>query len=347
MRAALLYAPGDIRVEETAKPVINDDEFLIRVKKVGLCGSDIRTIKFGHKRIPAYPQILGHEIAGEVVEIGANVKGRTVGERVYVSPVVPCFSCPACRKGWYSQCQDLVVPGTTIPGGYAEYMKVTKEIIEHGQIIPMQDSMSYEQAVMTEPLSSVYAAQQNANVKLGDTVVVIGTGPIGCLHIELAKIRGAVKVIAIEMSEPRLEMAKQFGADHLINSANEDPVAKVLELTDGWGADVVISANPATQAQIQAVEMAAMRARVVFFGGVPAGKLTSIDTNIVHYKQLVILGHFGYDHIQNYEAFKLIESGRLDAMRYVTHQLPLSEIEKGIALTQTGEAIKVVLDPSA
>ncbi|MDD4146101.1 MAG: alcohol dehydrogenase catalytic domain-containing protein [Clostridia bacterium] len=344
MIAAVLYGPNDLRIEEVETPQCGEDELLIRVKAVGLCGSDIRTIFNGHKRI-AYPQILGHEITGEIVEVGSNVKKYQQGERIYVSPTVPCFECSPCKRGWYCQCENLTVPGTTMPGGFAEYMVITKDIMERGQIIPIPEKMSYEDAVMTEPLSSVYACQENADVTLGDTVVVIGTGPIGCLHVELAKLRGAIRVIAIDQLDARLQIVKQFGADDIINSKNEDPVARVKEITAGYGADKIISANPSTEAQQQAIVMAAKRGKVVFFGGVAPGKLTEIDTNIVHYNQLMLLGHFGYDHLQNYKSFALIASGRLAAKKYVTHVLPLAEIKKGIELTKSGEAIKVVLQP--
>jgi len=344
MIAAVLHAPNDLRIEEVPTPACGNDQLLIRVKAVGLCGSDIRTIFNGHKRI-TYPQILGHEITGDIVQVGSDVKKYQVGQRIYVSPTVPCLDCQACKNGWYCQCENLIVPGTTIPGGFAQYMVITRDIIERGQIIPIPEGMSYEKAVMTEPLSSVYASQENADVTLGDTVVVIGTGPIGCLHIELARLRGAIRVIAIEQSEVRLQMAKQFGVDYLINSKEEDPVARVKEITGNWGAEKVISANPSTEAQKQAIQMAAKRGKVVFFGGVAPGKLTDIDTNIVHYNQLMLIGHFGYDHLQNYRSFNLIASGRLGAEKYVTHILPLAEIKKGIELTQSGEAIKVVLQP--
>ncbi|MEL7622164.1 MAG: zinc-dependent dehydrogenase [Clostridiales bacterium] len=344
MKAAVLYGPGDLRIEEVAKPQVDPESVLIKIDSVGLCGSDIRTIGFGHHRIK-YPQILGHEITGMVVEIGGAVEGYALGERVYVSPIVPCLKCRACQKNWYSQCENFTVPGTTIPGGFAEYMLLPKSILERGQVIKIPEGMTYEQAVMTEPLSSVYAAQENADVKLGNIVVVIGLGPIGCMHIQTAKLRGAVKVIAIEVLDSRLELAKSFGADEVINSNNADPVSEVKRLTDGWGADVIISANPSTLAQRQAIEMAAKRGKVVFFGGVKKGALTEIDSNIVHYNQLMIIGHYGYDHIDNFNSFQLIATKKFEVDQYITHVLPLEEIHKGVELTQRGEAIKVILKP--
>jgi len=344
MKAALLYGPEDLRMEDVKTLVCKKEEMLIRVHGVGLCGSDIRTIIHGHHRLE-YPQILGHEIAGEIAEIGEGVKGFSAGERVYVSPLVPCYECPACKRGWLGQCENLTVPGTTIPGGFAEYMIVTEDIIKKGQVIKMPHDMSYEEAVMTEPLSSVFSCQEYANVTLGDTVVVIGMGPIGCLQLELAKLRGAKRVIAVEPSRIRLEKAREFGADFIIDPFEVDPVKRVREITGGWGAEVVISANPSTKAQDQAIKMACKRGKVVFFGGVPKGEMTLIDSNFVHYEQITILGHFGYDHMQNARSFDLIADKKIKADRYVTHVLPLEDAMKGVEMAKSGEAIKVVLKP--
>lgn len=344
MIAAVLNSPNNLEIKEVEKPKCKVDELLLKVKAVGLCGSDIRTITSGLDRLK-YPQILGHEIAGEVEEVGSLVKKYKKGDRLYASPIIPCFECPACTRGWYGQCENIVVPGTDIPGGFAEYMVFPREMLARGNIIRIPEHLSYEEAVMTEPLSSVYASQENLNVGIEDAVVVIGTGPIGCLHIQLAKLRGAKMVIAIEQSSARLQMAQEFGADYTINSTEEDPVKKVKKLTQNWGADKVIVACPSTEAQKQAISMACKRGSVTFFGGVPHGKLTDIDTNIIHYNQLTILGHYAYNHLQNTKAFSLIASGRFPAKKFVTHVLPLKDIKKGIELTQKGDAIKVVLKP--
>lgn len=344
MKAMVLYGPGDIRLEQVDKPVCGDNDVLLKVKAIGLCGSDIRTITYGHYKVK-YPQIIGHEIAGQVAEAGKNVNKFKAGDRLYVSPIVPCHDCRPCKLGYDGLCEHLVVLGTETQGDYAEYMLLNEKVLKNGLALHIPDNLKYEQAVMTEPLSSVYACQENSNVTLGDTVAIIGMGPIGCLHTTLAKIRGAKAVIAIEQSEARLNKAKEFGADYLINASEEDPVAKVKEITDGWGAEKVISACPSTDAQKQAILMACKGGTVVLFGGVPKGKLTDIDTNIIHYNALTLVGHYGYSNLQASKAFSLIASGRLDAKKFVTHILPLEDVKKAIELTRSGEAIKVVLQP--
>ena len=344
MKAMVLHGPKDIRSEEVDRPVCGDNDVLLQIKAIGLCGSDIRTITYGHYKVK-YPQIIGHEITGQVVETGKNVKKFKKGDRLYVSPVVPCHECKACRLGYEELCENLTVIGTEVQGDYAEYMLLGEKVLKNGVVLRIPESLEYEQAVITEPLSSVYACQENCSITLEDTVAIIGMGPIGCLHTALAKIRGAKAVIAIEQSEERLNKSKEFGADYLINSSKEDPVAKVREITGGWGAEKVISACPSTDAQNQAISMACKKGTVIFFGGVPKGKLTNIDTNIIHYNTLTLIGHYGYSNLQARKAFSLITSGRLDAKKFVTHVLPLKEIEKAVELTRSGEAIKVVLKP--
>ncbi|CUH94926.1 hypothetical protein P22_0995 [Propionispora sp. 2/2-37] len=344
MLAMVLHGPGNLVCETIDRPKCGRREVLIRVKAVGLCGSDIRTITFGHHRLH-YPQVIGHEIAGEVVETGNEAGQFTVGDRVYVGSIVPCHRCEPCRRGWHGLCENIVVPGSDIPGGYAEYMVLTGDMLDRGINKIMPDHVSYEEAVLVEPLSSVYACQKHIDITLGDVVVIIGAGPVGCLHVELAKLRGAGLVIVVEQSTKRLNMAKQFGTDYVINSSEADPVAAVKRLTGQWGADKVISACPALEAQQQAVAMTRKMGKVVFFGGVAKGTLTPLDTNLIHYNLLTVYGHYAYSEMDLRESYQLVVSGKLNAKKYITHTLPLREIEMAIKLTRNGDAIKVVLIP--
>lgn len=343
MAAAVLYGPGQLVIEEVARPSCGPEEVLLRVKAVGLCGSDIRTITCGYQNLQ-YPQIIGHEIAGEVVAAGANTNTFQVGDRVYVGSIVPCYTCESCRRGWHGQCENLIVPGTDIPGGYAEYMVLTKDVLARGTNMVMPDDLSYEEAVLVEPLSSVYACQKHADITLGDIVVVIGAGPAGCLHIEMAKLRGAACVIAVEKSALRLDMARDFGADYLVDASQPDVVRRVKDITGGRGADKVIAACPSAAAQQQAVEMACKRGAVIWFGGI-AEQQASINTNTVHYNLLTVYGHYGYNSRDLEEAYRLLSGKFLNAKKYISHVLPLAEIEAAIELAKAGEAIKIVLVP--
>lgn len=344
MKAALMYGASDIRVEEIEKPECPQGGFILKVMAIGLCGSDIRNLTTDSRK-GQYPHIYGHEIVGIIDEISDTTEKYKVGDRVYVYPVDHCLKCEECRSGHSENCENAG-DYTSRQGGFADYVPVTKEQVERDSIFYIPEGVSFESASLGEPLSSVYACQDNIKVGFRDTVVIIGAGPIGCFHSQLAKLRGAKQVIMIEINDKRLEMAKQFGVDYTINSMKEDPIEAVKKLTGGKGADKVISANPSTQAQAQSIFMARKGGIVVFFGGVAKGAMTELDTNYIHYNNLWIYGHYGASSIQVQKSFELAISDEFPTDKFVTHILPLSKINEGIQLTKTGEAIKVVLLPN-
>lgn len=334
MKAALMYGPNDIRVEQVEKPVCAEDGMLINIKAVGLCGSDIRHLTTD-SRPGEYPCIFGHEHSGVIAEIGRKVKtDLKEGDRVFVSPVLPFPGAHAAM------------------GGFAEYLPLSAWNLETSNVLPLPDDVPFERVIITEPLSSVYSCQDAVNVKIGQTVVVIGAGPVGCLHAALARARGASKVIVLELRDERLKMAEQFepdhiirGADQLMDGADGDPVKAVLDLTDGRGADHVISANPSTVAQQQAVFMCAEGGVVTLFGGVPRGALTALDTNKIHYSNVWVYGHFGFSLEENRLAYDLICSGQFDGDKYVSRIMPLDDINEAVELAKSGKVLKIVLNP--
>lgn len=327
MKAAVMYAPNDIRVEQVDKPLCDDDGIIVKVEAVGLCGSDIRNLTTD-SRLGKYPCIYGHEHTGTIAEIGPLVKKSfKVGDRVYVSPVPSAPNADAAT------------------GGFAEYLPISAWSMDHINILPLPDNVKFENAVMAEPLSSVYSCQDAVDVKIGQTVVILGAGPIGCLHSELAKMRGAGKVIMVEIKEERLKMSLDFGVDHTVNGAEVDPIKAVKELTNGMGANHVISANPTTKAQQQAIFMCARGGVVTLFGGVPKGALTEFDTNHIHYSGMWVYGHIGFELQENKKAFELICSGQFKAEKYITRVMPLDGINEAIELAKTGNVMKIVFIP--
>ena len=339
MQAALMYGPEDIRVEEIPKPPCPEDGLLLKVQSVGLCGSDLRNMMTDSRK-GNYPHIYGHEIVGVVDEIGSSEREYQVGERLYIYPADHCLRCEPCRSGHSESCGNQG-NYTERQGGFADYVVVTAEQISRDSVFRLPEGISADAASLSEPLSSVYACQENI-----DSVVIIGAGPIGCFHTQLAKMRGAAQVIVVEINDRRLETTREFGADALINSTKEDVIARVKELTNGRGADKVISANPSVEAQAQSIYLARDGGIVVFFGGVAKGKLCTLDTNYVHYHNLWLYGHFGASSIQVQRAFELAISKDFPAEKFITHRLPLKDIQKGIDLSRSGEAIKVVLHPN-
>lgn len=344
MKAALMYGPGDIRVEDVPKPDCPKDGLILKVMAVGLCGSDIRNLT-SDSRKGNYPFIFGHEIVGIVDEIGPDETKYKVGERLFLFPGTYCMECEECISGHSENCSNKDVASLAGTGGFAQYAVVSGAKIHYGGIYKIPENVSFEAASLGEPLTSVYACLENVRVEYPDTLVIIGAGPIGCFMAQLAKIRGAGKVIMIDLNDNRLEKAKQFGVDITINNSLEDPVAAVLRNTNGRGADKVIAATPANSTQTQSIQMVRKGGLVVFFGGVPKGSVTELDCNLIHYNNIWIKGHFGASYSQSKRAYQLAISQDFPTEKFITHILPLAQINKGIELTKTGAAIKVVLHP--
>ncbi len=342
MKAALMYGPNDIRIEQIDKPACPEDGILFNVKAVGLCGSDLRNLTTD-SRGGKYPWLYGHEHAGVIAEIGPNVKQEIkdnfeVGDRVFVSP----FGRPGA---------------TDLDGGFSEFRAIHGSTLERVNVLHVPDGFKIEYAILAEPLSSVFSCQEAVNIKSGQSVAILGAGPIGCFHSELAKLRGASKVIMVEVSEDRLEMSKNFAVDYTVNGSEVDSIEAVRDLTDGVGADVVISANPSGKGQQQAIYMCAgfrdMMAKggtnqggtVVFFGGIPKDQLVELDTNYIHYNGLWIYGHEGFTLPQNRAAFNIIVNGHIKAEKFVSRIMPLEKINEALELALKGEVIKAVLIP--
>jgi L-iditol 2-dehydrogenase len=345
MNVARLYAPGDLRVEEADVPEPGPGEITIRVRTCAMCGTDAKIFHHGHHNI-SLPRVLGHEIAGEVAEVGAGVDGWARGDRVQVIAAIPCGACLYCRRGQETVCENLESMGYQYDGAFAEYMRVPKKVLDRDGVHRIQEHVPYEAAALTEPLACVLNGQEIARVGEGDEVVVLGAGPIGCLHVRLARARGARSVTLVDVNQLRLDMAARSEPDAAINGSEEDAVETVRKLTDGRGADVVITATGAGPAQEQALEMAARRGRISLFGGLPKDKpIIRFDSNLVHYRELFVVGAYGSAPRHNRDALSLISAGDVVVDDLITHRLPLDQVREGIDTVTTGEGLKVVVVP--
>lgn len=345
MKAAVLEALDKMVVREVATPQIDENSVLVKVKACAVCGSDIRIFHHGNSRINP-PQILGHEIAGEVVEAGKNVTKFKNGDRVAIGADVPCGGCVFCEAGIGNNCQINYAMGYQFAGGMAEYVLLNKTVVNYGPVHKIPEHVSYDEAALAEPLGCVLNALELSNIRLGDTVVIIGAGPIGCMIIEVARKMGAAKIIVVQRSRPRLEMARRFGADVYVCSSEVDGVARVLEETAGLGADVVITSNSSPEAQVDAVRMARNRARVNLFGGLPKNKsLVTLDTNLIHYKELFIHGAHGAMPIHHMKAVGLIASGAINTKNYISHKYSLDDILEAFATAEGHAGMRVIVNP--
>jgi threonine dehydrogenase-like Zn-dependent dehydrogenase len=347
MLAAVYHNPGDIRVEEVERPSIGEEEALLRVKAASICGTDLRIYSSGHFKIPpGTSRILGHEFAGEVAEVGSMVKSLTPGMRIAIAPNIGCGVCEQCIQGHNHLCPIYEAFGISLDGAFSEYMLIPKEAIRQGNIVPLPEGVSFEEAALNEPFSCCYNGSRACRIGPGDSVLIIGAGPIGIMHLFLAFLSGASKVIISEVIEERLTEALELGADLVINPAKEDLPTAIGEVTDGRGVDVVIVATPSPAAQEQALDLAAPLGRINFFGGLPQGReFISFNSNRVHYEQLVVTGTTGSSNHQYRKSMEIIASGRVDLSPLITACFPLSEVEEAFKLAASKKAMKVLITP--
>jgi L-iditol 2-dehydrogenase len=346
VKVARFHAPGDVRVEDAPEPVTGPGDVTIRVRNCSTCGTDLKIYRFGHHHIVP-PRVMGHEIAGEIVEVGEDVAGWQDGDRVQVIAAIPCGHCEECRRGRMTVCPNQESMGYHYDGGFAEYMRVPAKVLAVDGLHRIPAGVSYAEASVTEPLACVLNGQELARVGAGDDVVVIGAGPIGCLHVRLARSRGAARVFLVEMNAERLHAAADLvKPDAAICAAEVDVVDEVRKLTDGRGPDVGIVAAASGAAQEQAIAMAARQGRVSFFGGLPKDNpIIACDSNLVHYRELTLVGANGSSPAHNARALELIASGAVPVADLITHRLPLDEVLAALDLVARGAAIKVTIEP--
>ncbi|MGQ9632453.1 MAG: zinc-dependent dehydrogenase [bacterium] len=345
MKAAVLEDLNKLSVKEVETPDVDEGEVLVRVRACAVCGSDLRIYHYGNPRVRP-PQIIGHEIAGEVAAVGRGVDKFKIGDRVATGADVPCGVCYFCKNGMGNNCPINYAIGYQFPGGFAEYILLNETTVKYGPVHKIPGNLSFEEAALAEPLACCINGLELSRLAPGETVVIIGAGPVGCLLIELAKTMGAGKVIIAQRSKARLEMARRFRADAFISTTEENFVDRVMEETEGEGADVVITACASPDAQEDAVKVVRNRGRVNFFGGLPRGtRKISIDSNIVHYKECYIHGSHGSVPRQHKAALSLLADGRIRAGDFISHRFPLDDILEAFRAVEDREGMKVVVTP--
>lgn len=345
MKAAVFKAVERMEMEERPIPECPGDGILVKVIACGICGGDIRNFHNG-LRNGMTDQIMGHEIAGQVVECAALVSRFKAGDRVAIGPDVSCGECYYCRRGWVNICDNHKMLGTHFPGGFAQYIALPGFVLERGFVEHMPKDMSYDFAAFAEPVSGVLACQEYNQVSYGDTVVVIGDGPVGCLHMEIARARGASKVIML--ARGRIDQARQFGFENLICNKDPETATKQVKELTGPGADIVICAVPNVAAQQQALNIVRKRGRVVIYGGVPkSNPMTMLDSNKIHYDEIMVVGSFSYPATGIADALETIRRGDITTEKYLSAKVPLKDVVEGMNMVTRGEALKVLVDPWA
>ena len=324
MKAARLHAPGDLRYEEVDVPSLNEGEVLVRVKAVGICGSDPARVML--KGTYSYPTIIGHEFSGEVVELGSGVESASIGDRVTIIPLIPCGTCDYCAIGEYTLCDAYSYYGSRVDGAMAEFVAVKER-----NLLKLPEEVDFESGACTDPVAVALHAMRKAGVGVGDTVVVLGIGPIGGFAVQWAKILGASQVIAIDIVEKKLSIAQEIGADLVWNASQGDPVEFVLDKTAGEGVDRVIEIAGSKITQEQSIRMVKKQGRVVFCGISYDDLLLPQKTlDQLLRKEVSVIGSWNSSFaplpIHEWQtSLHFLSTGQIQCHPLISHRLPLSE----------------------
>lgn len=344
MRAVVYHGQMDVRAEDIPYPECGEGEFLVKVDGCAVCGSDMKAYKFGNPRMQP-PITMGHEFAGTIVESRSDAD-YGLGDLVVMATSVACGECGYCQRGWRNLCANVRPMGFGYNGGMAEYVVIPQSAIDGGHVIKVPTSIDPLHASLAEPVSCAVNACENANVKSGDSLLVMGAGPMGILNALVAREFGVSKIIMSEINPARLAQCISFGFDRLINPDEDDIETVIKNETAGMGVDVVIVAAPAAFPQQQALSLVRKRGYVCLFASLPAGNSElTIDSRIIHYNEIRLVGTSDStpEHVQR--AVDIIDSDSFPADRVVTHTMPLTEFERAIELMTSGEALRVVLIP--
>lgn len=342
MKTAVYYDTNDIRIEEREPPVPEKGEALIKVHACGLCGTDIhkavhRTVKPG--------TVLGHEVSGEIVKLGEGVENFREGDRVFVAHHVPCFTCRYCLRGHHTVCRQWKETNIQ-PGGFSEFIKASALHVKHA-MVRIPDSMSYEQAAMMEPAACAIRAVERAGVRPGDNVMVIGTGQVGVLFVQFAKVYRAGMVIASDVSDFRLEMSRKLGADRIINGASQDVKSCIMEITGGQGADVIFVAAAVPALLSAAVDYAAKGGTVLSFALFGGGTVVPVDVNRICVDEVSLIGSYSSAPFEYPTVREFISKKLIDADTMITHRFPLSQLNEAIrtATDPNEKCLKIMITP--
>jgi L-iditol 2-dehydrogenase len=323
MTAAVLYGKEDVQIETVDVPQIGRGDVLVRVRAALTCGTDVKVFRRGyHARMIVPPALFGHELGGDIVAMGKDVRGFKMGQRVVAANSAPCGECFYCRHNQENLCEDLLFNN----GAYAEYIRIPERIVRKN-MYEVPDHVSYQDAALVEPLACVLRGLEESGVRAGDTVAVIGLGPIGMMFVRLAKAVSNARVIAIGRRPQQLLRASRMGADEtVLNCDGADVVGPVHEMTGGRGADVVIEAVGQPEVWQLAIKLLRRGGVVNFFGGCPDGTQLSLDTNLLHYSELTCKASFHHTPALIRKALELVSRGYVGAKDFVNHSEPLTNL---------------------
>jgi len=341
MLAGILVKPGQIELREIHAPRAGPGEVVVKIRAAMTCGTDLKAFRRGHPKMPM-PTSFGHEFAGDVHEVGFGVSPFRVGDPVMAVHSAPCGSCYYCHRGLENLCESIM--DTKILGAYAEYIKVPAPIVQRNMFLK-PPALSYEEAAVLEPLSCVVYGIEQTRLRPDDTVLIIGAGAIGLLHLMVARAQGIEFIIVAGKGPERLCLAKELRADRVVDAAREETIEKVMEVTGGHGANVVFECTGQPSVWEDATRLVAKGGTIVLFGGCPTGTTVTYDTARLHYDQITLKGVFHFTPAAVRQAYELLVNRIIDVRPLITDRRPLTDLPRVFQWLDEGKGVKYALIP--
>lgn len=344
MKAAVLEGRERLVIQEVEQPRCGDGQVLLKVKSCGICRTDLKCYQKGQYDLKL-PRVLGHEITGIIEEVGAGVKLYKKGDRVQLSPGITCGECEFCKKGNDNLCNHIEIVGFNYDGGFAEYVLVPARGVKNGIINLIPETTSFEEASMAEPLGCSINMQEMLDIKPTDTLVIFGGGRLGILNAKLARLKNISKIILVETDSQRLDLAKNFEFDAIIDGEKEDVVKTVLRLTGNKGADLAIPCCPGYDAMNSAIHLLTKKGKLGFFSGLVTEENNNyLDFNLIHYKEIVVYGAYGCAIRHTRKAVELIAENHIQVKDLITKTIALDDVEKGIKRVRDLHDLSIIVN---
>lgn len=345
MRAVVLNAPNDFSPTDVPRPEAGPGELLLEMKKAAICGTDMRILAGTKTKGVRYPSVIGHEMCGVISEVGEDVTGFQVGDKAAIANVIPCGSCPACLEGRENACMNRKAIGYEFDGGFEEYVLIPEIAITSGNVIKLPEEVSFTAGALIEPLACCIRGLGNAGTGFNDTVLVVGAGPIGLMHMQLSKISGAKQVIVSEPNEMRRQIALELGADKVVDPTAEDLEKVVKDATGGMGADVIIMAIGVPALVNSTLKLCKKGGTVNLFAGFAGTGESTIEVNTIHYNEINVNGSTAYKRKDYLEAADMVIGGRINLDKIATHTFKIDEFREAYEICKSGKGLKVMIEP--
>ncbi len=345
MRAVVLNGPNDFAPTDVPKPIIGDNDMLLEMKKAAICGTDMRILAGTKTKGVRYPSVIGHEMCGVISEIGKNVTGFQVGDKVSIANVIPCGSCPACLEGRENACMNRKAIGYEFDGGFEEYVLIPEIAIKSGNVIKLPEEVSFTAGALIEPLACCIRGLKNAGTGFNDTVLIVGAGPIGLMHMQLSKIAGAKQVIVSEPNAMRREVALELGADRVVDPTKEDLEKIIMDATGGMGADIIVMAIGVPALVNSTLKLCKKGGTVNLFAGFAGTGECSIEVNTIHYNEINVNGSTAYKRADYLEAADMVMTKKINLDKIATHTFKIDEFQSAYEMCKSGQGLKVIIEP--